>query len=890
MNLTGNVAQARTFLVSQHLKPLSKHHVHVRATTPSRPSRSRTGSVTCRASNVANEGDQDDEDEGKRFREMSLDYHRVQSGFILGGATTAGKLSVVPTRRLSNQQELSLAYSPGVAHCCTDIAEDPDKVNEYTARGNLVAVISNGTAVLGLGAIGPLASKPVMEGKAVLFKKFAGIDAIDLEVDERDPSKLADIVCALEPTVGAVNLEDIKAPECFQVEEECRARMNIPVFHDDQHGTAIVVAAAVKNALVVVEKRVEDIKVVCNGAGAAAIACLNLLVTMGARRENILVCDSSGVVHSEREGLTAQKAAFATSGPARTLEEAFEGADVCLGLSVAGAFTPAMLERMAERPVVMALSNPIPEIMPDLAMETRPDAVIATGRSDFPNQVNNVLCFPFLFRGALDCGATDITDAMKVATVEAIAKLARRASTCDSVSAAYGGATSATDFGPLYLIPKPFDPRLLSEIAPAVAQAAATSGVASRPIADMARYKQQLTSFVYRTNLFMGQMFEKTKESVQRVVLAEGEDARVLQAVRVAVDEGICAPILIGRREKIELLNRQLGLKLPLRFHDSIDEEDQDGAQSFVEVMDIRNDPRYKRYHKEYFSIMARKGISPDTAKYHINTNPTVLAAVMVRLGDADAMLSGTIPRYSYHREMQRVASIVGMQPGVKFPAGMGLLVMPNRGAHFFADTQVTQEPDAEQLASITLMASEAVRRFGLTPRAALLSHSNFGSGPSPKQETIARAARLVRELAPDLEVDGEMQALTALNKAVRDSRMPDSALVGNANLFVMPNLDAASISYQLVKGLSNGMEVGPITLGLSRSAHLVHSAISTRGLVNMLAVAAVEAQHLQAAGGTPRQDDPCTTASSASLDDPGAPLFSTAGSWDDSVVSALNN
>jgi len=749
------------------------------------------------------------------LREAALEYHRLPK---------PGKLGVHATKPLANQRDLALAYSPGVAAACEAIVADERAVYEMTARANLVAVVSNGTAVLGLGPIGALASKPVMEGKAVLFKKFANIDVFDLEVDERDPAKLVDIVAALEPTFGAINLEDIKAPECFEIEQALCRRMKIPVFHDDQHGTAICVGAALLNGLRVVGKRIEDVKLVSSGAGAAALACLNLLLELGVRRENITVTDKHGVVYAGRtEEMDPYKAAFAQATAHRTLAEAIAGADVFLGLSAGGVLKPAMLAAMAPRPIVLALANPTPEIMPDVARAARPDAVIATGRSDFPNQVNNVLCFPFIFRGALDVGATTINTSMKLACVRAIADLAH-AETSDIVAAAYG--EEELRFGADYILPKPFDPRLIVHVSAAVAEAAMASGVATRPLPDIVRYRDQLWQFVFRTGYVMRGVFARAKDEPKRIVYADGEEPRVLQAVQTVLDEGFVRPILIGRRRVVAARVKKLGLRLDL--------------ERAVELCDPEDDPRYKDYWTLYHEVMAREGVSPAKARAVLRTEPAVIAALMVRRGEADAMLAGPVGAFS--ENLRHVIDVLGLEPGVRHAAAMQMLLL-DKGTVFMADTNVTYDPDAEEVADTTLRAAEVVRRFGMEPKVALVSHSNFGSDPSPSSTKMRRALAIVRARAPELEVEGEMHGDTALAPGIRGEIFPGSRLEGVANLLVMPNLDAGHIAFDLVKQLGNGLSVGPMLLGVARPAHVLTYSVTVRGIVNMSAFAVVDAQ-----------------------------------------------
>jgi len=751
------------------------------------------------------------------FDEAALEYHR---------ATPAGKIAVTPTKPLTTQRDLSLAYSPGVAAACRAIVADPLAADTLTARGNLVAVISNGTAVLGLGAIGPLASKPVMEGKGVLFKKFAGIDVFDIEVNERDPQRLIEVIAALEPTFGGINLEDIKAPECFEVEETLRARMNIPVFHDDQHGTAIIVAAAILNGLKVVGKSLEMARLVTSGAGAAALACLDLLVTLGLKKENITVTDIAGVVFEGRtEQMDARKGRYARPTPARRLAEVIQDADILLGLSVAGVVTPEMILRMAPDPLIFVLANPVPEIMPEEVKAVRADAVIATGRSDFPNQVNNVLCFPFIFRGALDVGATGINEAMKVAAVHAIAALAT-AESSDVVAGAYGAETP--HFGPDYLIPKPFDPRLILEIAPAVAKAAMESGLATRPIADFDAYRERLLQFVYQSGQTMRPVFARAKQAPQRVVYAEGEEQRVLRAVQVVIDEGLAHPILIGRREVLERRIKRLGLRIRL---------DED-----VEVCDPEDDPRYNNYWSLYHRIMERRGITPRAARLVVRTNMTAIAALMLRRQEADALICGVVG--GFHTHLKHVMDIVGLRPGVNKAAALNGLIMP-KDTIFLSDTQVSTDPSVPEIVETTLMAAEAVRQFGIQPKIALLSHSNFGSRETDSAIKMRDALAEIIRRAPDLEVDGEMQGDIAFSEAVREQLFPNSRLKGKANLLIFPTLDAAHIALNLLRSLGDGLGIGPLLLGAALPAHIVNQSSTVRGIVNITAVSVVDAQSL---------------------------------------------
>ena len=751
------------------------------------------------------------------LRDAARDYHRLP---------TRGKISVTPTKTLSNQRDLSLAYSPGVAYPCLDIQADPSKAFDYTSRGNLVAVITNGTAVLGLGDIGPLAGKPVMEGKGCLFKKFAGIDVFDIELAERDPDKLVDIIAAMEPTLGGINLEDIKAPECFYIEKKLRERMNIPVFHDDQHGTAIISASAMLNGLKVVGKDIGAVKVVCSGAGAAAIACLDLWCSLGIRRENVFVCDSKGVIYVGREeNMEPTKARYAQNTAFRTLADAMVGADVFLGLSTAGVLKPEMVKTMADKPLIFALANPTPEIMPELAKEVRPDAIIATGRSDYPNQVNNVLCFPFIFRGALDVAATKITDEMKLACVKAIAELAE-AEQSDVVAQAYGGADLS--FGPNYLIPKPFDPRLIVKIAPAVAQAAIESGVATRAI-DMDAYVQSLTEFVYQSGIIMKPVFSKAKgipADKKRVLYTEGESERVLRAVRAVVDENLARPILIGRPAVIDMRIQKFGLNLQ--------------AGRDFDVVNVESDSRYRELWHEYYRLMGRDGVTPDSAREALRSDTTLIGCMLLRRGDADALVCGTTGAYDHH--FNHVRNLVGLKKGASLFAAMNMLLLPKR-VLAIADTYVNEMPGAEEIAEITVMAAEELKRFGIEPKAALLSHSNFGSAPSASSRKMRAARDLLRVQAPDLQCDGEMHGDSALSAEIRDRLHPDSTLTGEANLLVMPNLDAANIAFNLIKVANgDGVSVGPILLGAALPVHILTPSASVRRLVNITALAVVDA------------------------------------------------
>ncbi|HEV8014659.1 MAG TPA: NADP-dependent malic enzyme [Stellaceae bacterium] len=749
------------------------------------------------------------------LRHAALEYHRLP---------TPGKIAIVATKPLANQHDLALAYSPGVAEACLAIVADPADASKYTARANLVAVITNGTAVLGLGAIGPLAAKPVMEGKAVLFKKFAGIDVFDIEIDAIDPDKFVEIVAALEPSFGAINLEDVKAPECFTIEEQLRRRMKIPVFHDDQHGTAIIVGAAIRNGLRLVGKQLDQVRLVTSGAGAAALACLDLLVSMGLKVENTIVTDRYGVVwRGRKEEMDPRKDRYAKDTNARTLGDVIDGADIFLGLSAPDVLKPEMAARMAAQPLILALANPTPEILPEAARAAKPDAIIATGRSDYPNQVNNVLCFPFIFRGALDVGATTINEAMKLACVTALADLAQ-APPSDVVAAAYGDA--ALTFGPEYLIPKPFDPRLILELSPAVAKAAMESGVATRPIEDLAAYRQRLTQFVFRSGLVMRPIFQRAQADPKRVVYAEGEDERVLRAVQQAIDEGLARPIIVARRDVARRRIERLNLRFKL---------DQD-----VELVDPQSDPRYNDYSALYHKLMERKGVSPDYARYLVRTRNPVIAALMVKRGEADAMLCGAVGQY--HRHLQHIVDIIGLRQGASAPAALSALVLP-KGTFFLCDTYVIEEPTAAQLAEITLRAATVVRMFGVEPKVALLSHSNFGSSNAASAVKVREALALLHDLAPALEVEGEMHGDAAVSEEIRQRVFPNSSLKGAANLLIMPNLDAANIAFNLLTTLGDGLAIGPMLLGARQPAHIVTPSTTVRGLLNMTAIAVYDAQ-----------------------------------------------
>jgi malate dehydrogenase (oxaloacetate-decarboxylating)(NADP+) len=747
------------------------------------------------------------------FRQAALDYHRFPP---------KGKIRVTPTKPMVTQRDLALAYSPGVAFACEEIAADPNKASEYTARGNLVAVVSNGTAVLGLGDIGPLAGKPVMEGKGVLFQKFAGIDVFDIEIDEKDPDRLVEIIASLEPTFGGINLEDIKAPECFIVERKLRERMNIPVFHDDQHGTAIIVGAAVLNALEVVGKKIEEVKLATAGAGAAGIACLDMLVALGMKPEHILAVDREGVLYTGRPHMDADKARYARDTDKRTLADIVDGADIFLGLAAGGVLKPEMVATMAERPIILALANPYPEILPEDAKKVRPDCIIATGRSDYPNQVNNALCFPYIFRGALDVGATEINEAMKLACVRAIAQLARMESS--DLGSAYGG--EVPQFGPEYLIPRPFDPRLLTILAPAVAEAAMASGIALRPLESVAAYKEKLGQFLYRTGLVMKPVYERARSERQRIVYAEGEEFTVLRAVQTVIDERLAFPILIGRPEVIESRIEKLGLRLR--------------AGVDFELTNINDDPRFNDYWQQYHALTERRGVTPDAAKNLLRSRPTLIAALMVERGEADALITGIVGRY--HKKLGYLRSVFDFDRGVTGTAAM-TGVINDRGVWFFLDTHVQVDPCAEQIAEATLQATYRLKLFGIEPKVALLSHSNFGSHTDASAQKMAQVYQILRKRMPKLEVDGEMMADTAWDESLRTRMFPNTTLTGRANLFVMPNLDAANITYNMVRMMTEGVAIGPILMGLDQPAHILTPASTPRRIINMTAIAAVEAQ-----------------------------------------------
>ena len=758
----------------------------------------------------------------ENFKETSLRYHREP---------TPGKLEITPTTPLSNQRDLARAYSPGVAFACEAIVEDAAAVNEMTIRGNLVGVVTNGTAVLGLGNIGPLASKPVMEGKAVLFKKFAGINVFDIEIDQNDPEKLIETIAALEPTFGAINLEDIKAPECFIVEKALKERMNIPVFHDDQHGTAIVVGAAVYNGLRIVGKKMSEIRVVATGGGAASLACLDLLVSMGLRPENISLVDIEGVVYIGREkDMNVYKDKYAIETEARTLNDVIGDADVFLGLSAPGILKPDMVARMADKPFILALANPTPEILPEDVKKVRSDAVMATGRSDYPNQVNNVLCFPFLFRGALDVGATTINEEMKHACVKAIADLAFKESS-EQVANAYQG--EVLKFGPDYIIPKPLDPRLILEVAPAVAKAAMDSGVATRPLKDIAAYREQLEAFVFKSTILLQPVIEQAKKSPNRIIFAEGENESVLLAVQALVDENMGRPILVGRPGVVDKKIEKLSLRLV---------KDRD-----YELINPQKDDRYRSYWQKYHELVSRHGVSAEAARTIVRTNTTVIAALAVRMGDADAMICGTYGRFDFH--VKYIIDVIGCKCENQKLSTVSTLILPRRTI-FFADSFMTVDPDVDQIVENTLAAAEKVSHFGVEPKVALLSHSNFGSSNAPSARKMRKAAQILRNLKPDMQIDGEMHADAALNQATREKMVPDSRLTGSANLFIFPNLDAANICIEMLRSVDNGLLVGPILLGAAQPVHIVTPTATAKGIFNMAAIALADAENLQEAAG----------------------------------------
>jgi malate dehydrogenase (oxaloacetate-decarboxylating)(NADP+) len=753
---------------------------------------------------------EDMSEQRKALQEAALHFHEFPR---------PGKLEIVATKPLGNQRDLSLAYSPGVAAPCEAIAANPDDAFRYTSRGNLVAVISNGTAVLGLGAIGALAGKPVMEGKAVLFKKFAGIDAIDIEIEERDPKKLIEVIAPLEPSFGGINLEDIKAPDCFEIEEALRARMKIPVFHDDQHGTAIIVGAAVLNYLELSGKQIETVKIATSGAGAAAIACLNVLLNLGAKKENIWVADKGGLVTTKRDNSVDRwRAAFAQKTDKTELAEIMEGADIYVGLSAAGVLKPEMVKQMARDPLILALSNPIPEIMPEVAKQARPDAVICTGRSDYPNQVNNVLCFPFIFRGALDVGATSINEEMKLAAVRAIARLAHE----PGLEVSPSGAPAV--FGPDHLIPNPFDQRLILRIAPAVAKAAMDTGVARRPITDFKAYHESLNRFVFRSGLVMRPIIDRAHGQGKRIAFADGEDERVLRATQVILEERIARPILIGRPAVIEQRIKRFGLSL------------QPGRD--FQVINPEDDPRYRDYVALFHSLVGRSGVTPDTARTIVRTNTTVIAALAVKRGEADGLLCGLTGRFIKHA--RDIASVIGLQDGLKTLSTLSMLIMP-RGAFFLADTYVNMDPTAAEIVQIALQARDHLKRFNIEARAALLSYSNFGSRDGESSIKMREAYQLLKQVAPDLIVEGEMQGDLALSQELRERYIPDTILKGEANLLLFPNLDSANLSMTLLKEMSNALAVGPMLMGARAPAHILAPSTTSRGIVNMTAIAASE-------------------------------------------------
>ncbi|GAA4813982.1 bifunctional malic enzyme oxidoreductase/phosphotransacetylase [Marinicella pacifica] len=748
------------------------------------------------------------------MKQAALEYHQYP---------TPGKIKITATKALTTQKELALAYSPGVAAPSEAIAADPNKAADYTARSNMVAVISNGTAVLGLGDIGALASKPVMEGKGVLFKKFAGIDVFDIEIDEKDPDKLIEIIASLEPTFGGINLEDIKSPECFEVEEALKKRMKIPVFHDDQHGTAIITAAAVINALKITGKKIENVRLTTSGAGAAGMACLDLLVTMGMQREHIIVSDSSGVLYEGREDLSdPRRIEYAKGVKQQSLTEALDGADIFLGVSVAGVLKPDMLKKMAKDPLILALANPTPEIMPELALEVRPDAIIATGRSDYPNQVNNVLCFPYIFRGALDVGATAINDAMKIACVKALAHLARL-EVSDVSREAYGDIELS--FGRDYLIPQPFDPRILLHVAPAVAKAAMDSGVAKRPLDDLKKYEHQLSEFVYQSGLLMRPVFNQARKDLKRVVLAEGEDERVLRAVLTINSDRLAKPILIGRPDVVQSRIERIGINLTI-------------GEDF-ELVNPQDDPRFYDYWTLYHKLMERRGVSPEIAKAVVRTRTTVIAALMVKRGEADAMLAGLNGRY--HKVLQHIIDVIGLKD--QTPSSLSA-VATDRGSYFITDTNVNPNPTAEEIASMAISAAERVRAFGKTPRLALLSYSNFGTRDGESPEKMREALALIKQQAPDLQVEGEMDAEYALVPNIRSKVFPSADYTQKANLLVMPNLDTATTALNMIRYFSEGVTVGPMLMGTQLPAHVLNPSSSVRRIFNMVAIAAVDAQN----------------------------------------------
>ena len=748
---------------------------------------------------------------------LALDYHAYP---------VAGKISVVPTKPLANRDDLSLAYSPGVAAACMAIFDQGEEAAaKYTSRSNLVGVVTNGTAVLGLGNIGPLASKPVMEGKACLFKKFAGIDVFDIELNETDPDKLVEVIAALEPTLGGINLEDIKAPECFYIEKKLRQRMKIPVFHDDQHGTAIISSAAITNGLKVVNKKIADVKLVCSGAGAASIACLDLLVHMGIKQSNIYVVDSRGVIWEGRDkAMEPNKARYAQTTDARTLADVCRDADVFLGCSAPGVLTADMVKTMAPNPLILALANPEPEIRPEVAKAARPDCIIATGRSDYSNQVNNVLCFPFIFRGAMDAGATVINEEMKLACVKAIAELAQ-AEQNDEVANAYAG--EELSFGPEYIIPKPFDPRLIIRIAPAVAAAAAASGVATRPIKDMEAYRQKLMTLVYHSGQLMRPLFKQAKSAPKRVIYADGEDERVLRAAQTIIDEKFAYPILIGRPSVIDMRIKKFGLRLK--------------AGDDFEIVNPEDDERFNETWSAYYKLKGRDGVTPEIAKAMVRKHNSLIGVLLLQRGDADALICGVASRFD--NQLKYVEEIIGLKHGAQTFAAMNVLMLPSQTL-FVCDTHVNEDPTAEQIADMTVQAAQEVLRFGIVPKIALLSHSNFGSRPTASSRKMAYARQLIAERAPHLEVEGEMHADSALSEKIRLKAFPDSSLKGPANLLITPNLDAGNITYNMLKMTgSNGITMGPVLLGAARPVHILTTSATVRRIVNMTALAVVDAQ-----------------------------------------------
>ncbi|WP_019674132.1 NADP-dependent malic enzyme [Psychrobacter lutiphocae] len=754
----------------------------------------------------------------EQFEQSALHYHEHP---------VPGKISVTPTKQIANQHDLALAYSPGVAVPCLEIQKDPKLAAKYTARNNLVGVITNGTAVLGLGNIGPLASKPVMEGKGVLFKKFAGIDVFDIEVAQNDPDKFIEAVVALEPTFGGINLEDIKAPECFKIERELRKRMNIPVFHDDQHGTSIIVGAALINALQLIDKKIEDIKVVCSGAGAAAISCLDLICALGVQKSNIYVSDSRGIVSTSRDNLDETKQRYARDTDAKTLDDVMDDIDLFLGLSMPGILSVDMVKRMARDPIIFALANPTPEIMPEIAHSVRPDVIMATGRSDYPNQVNNALCFPYIFRGALDVGATTINEEMKIACVHAIAAMAHVEAT-PLQGQKY--VDSSKTFGKNYLIPGPLEPNLIIEIAPAIAKAAMDSGVATLPIDDMDAYRQKLSAFVYNSAFVMKPLFARAKEDPKRIVYCEGEDPDVLRAIQVVVDEGLAKPILVGRPAIIESQIKALGLRLK--------------ADENLEIINQDNDPRYKDYWQFYYEKNKRKGVSIELARRDVRRKTTLIGSLLVEKGDADGMICGTFSHYHLH--LDYVRRVIGKLDGVSDFYSMNAVLMPNRNL-FIADTYIHEDPTAEQLAEMTVLAVDQMRRFGITPRVALLSHSNFGTSNRASAIKMRRVYEILTDMNVNFEFDGEMHGDAALDDRIRRHDFPHSVLNGPANLLIMPTLDAANIAFNLIKTISGSASIGPILLGANKPVHILTPSATARRVVNMTALAVTEAQDIEA-------------------------------------------